>query len=63
MLTILKKRMLPIFKQEKGQGMVEYALLIGLIAIVVIAVLVFLGPAIADKFQEIIDALKGTPAA
>lgn len=55
--------MLPIFKQEKGQGMVEYALLIGLIAIVVIAVLVFLGPAIADKFQEIIDALKGTPAA
>ena len=42
---------------EKGQGMVEYALLIGLIAIVVIAVLVLLGPAIAAKFQEIINAL------
>ena len=37
--------------------MVEYALLIGLIAIVVIAVLVLLGPAIVVKFQEIIDAL------
>lgn len=43
--------------EEKGQGMVEYALLIGLIAIVVIAVLVLLGPAIAAKFQEIMDAL------
>jgi pilus assembly protein Flp/PilA len=46
-----------ITKDEKGQGMVEYALLVGLIAVVVIGVLVLLGPAIAAKFQEIIDAL------
>lgn len=45
-------------KEEKGQGMVEYALIIGLVAIVVIAVLVLLGPAIATKFQAIVDALK-----
>ena len=45
-------------RNEKGQGMVEYALLIGLVAIVVIAVLVLLGPAISDKFQDIINALK-----
>lgn len=44
-------------KEEEGQGMVEYALLIGLIAIVVIAVLVLLGPAIANQFQEIINNL------
>ncbi|BEP27718.1 Flp family type IVb pilin [Helicovermis profundi] len=44
-------------KNEDGQGMVEYALLIGLIAIAVIAVLALLGPAIAAKFQAIIDAL------
>lgn len=44
-------------QEKKGQGMVEYALIIGLVAIVVIAVLVLLGPAISDKFQEIIDAL------
>jgi pilus assembly protein Flp/PilA len=49
-----------LFSRNEGQGMVEYALLIGLIAIVVIAVLVFLGPAIADQFQEIIDNLGGT---
>jgi pilus assembly protein Flp/PilA len=44
-------------KEEEGQGMVEYALLVGLIAVVVIGVLVLLGPAIAAKFQDIIDAL------
>ena len=37
--------------------MVEYALIIGLVAVIVIAVLVLLGPAIAAKFQEIVDAL------
>jgi len=53
---------LPKLSNKKGQGMVEYALLIGLVAIVVIGVLVFLGPAIGAKFQEIIDALPA-PAA
>lgn len=42
---------------KKGQGMVEYALLLGLIAIVVIAVLVLLGPAIAALFTRIMNAL------
>ena len=40
-------------KEEKGQGMVEYALLVALIAIVVIVALVTLGPLIAAKFDEI----------
>jgi len=44
-------------REEEGQGMVEYALLVGLIAVVVIGVLVLLGPAIAAKFQTIIDNL------
>ncbi|MGN0547580.1 MAG: Flp family type IVb pilin [Acutalibacteraceae bacterium] len=38
---------------EDGQGMVEYALIIGLIAIVVIAALALLGPKIRDKFNDI----------
>jgi pilus assembly protein Flp/PilA len=45
-------------KEEEGQGMVEYALLVGLIAIVVIGVLIILGPAIAAKFTEITTELK-----
>ena len=58
MLSILKSYVVSKVREEKGQGMVEYALLVGLIAIVVLAVLVFLGPAIAAKFQAIIDGLK-----
>ena len=44
-------------KEEKGQGMVEYALLVALIAVVVIAGLVILGPIIKDKFVEISTSL------
>lgn len=40
-------------KEEKGQGMVEYALLVALIAVVVIAGLVILGPIIKQKFIDI----------
>lgn len=57
----MKNRFLSLVKKEEGQGMVEYALLVGLIAVVVIAVLVLLGPAIADRFQQIVNAI--TPAA
>lgn len=45
------------FKDESGQGMVEYALIIALIAIVVIAVLMALGGSIQDVFKGSSDAL------
>lgn len=57
MLNKFRNKIFSILKDQKGQGMVEYALIIGLVAIVVIAVLVLLGPAIAAKFQEIVAAL------
>lgn len=48
------KKMINWFKnEESGQGMVEYALIIALIAIVVIAGLVVLGPKIRDMFVKI----------
>jgi len=62
MLKKIKNYVVSILTNEKGQGMVEYALLIGLVAIVVIAVLVLLGPAIVAKFQQIVDALTKVPA-
>ena len=43
--------------KEKGQGLVEYALILVLVAIVVIAVLLILGPAIGNIFSNIISAL------
>ncbi|MFZ1040915.1 MAG: Flp family type IVb pilin [Anaerolineales bacterium] len=44
---------------EKGQGMVEQALLLVLVAIVVIAVLMILGPTIGNVFSSINKSLSG----
>ncbi|OGN75927.1 MAG: pilus assembly protein [Chloroflexi bacterium GWB2_49_20] len=45
--------------KEKGQGLVEYALILVLVAIVVIAVLTLLGPIIGNVFSEINSGLGG----
>ena len=42
-----------IIKDERGASMVEYALLVALIAVVVIAGALFLGGAITTKFEEV----------
>ncbi len=43
--------------KEKGQGLVEYALILVLVAIVVIAVLMLLGPIIANVFSTLNSSL------
>ena len=43
--------------KEKGQGLVEYALILVLVAIVVIAILALLGPAIGKVFSNIMEAI------
>jgi len=43
--------------EEKGQGLVEYAIILALIAIVVIAVMQLLGPKIGNVFSSINDSL------
>jgi pilus assembly protein Flp/PilA len=43
--------------REKGQGLVEYALILVLVAIVVIAILIILGPVIGNVFSTIVAAL------
>ncbi|HEY0602431.1 MAG TPA: Flp family type IVb pilin [Herpetosiphonaceae bacterium] len=45
------------FAREEGQGLVEYALILVLIAIVVIAVLTVLGGKVSSVFQTISDSL------
>lgn len=44
--------------KERGQGLVEYALILVLVAIVVIAALTLLGPTISDIFSDINSALE-----
>ena len=40
-------------RNEKGQGMVEYVLIIGLIALVVVAALTTVGTKLDSKYAEI----------
>ena len=40
-------------QDEEGASMVEYALLVALIAVVVIAAALFLGEAVSEKFSEV----------
>ena len=46
--------------REEGQGLVEYALILVLVAIVVIAILALLGPQIANIFSKVTNGLGGT---
>ncbi len=43
--------------KERGQGLVEYALILVLVAIVVFAVLLLLGPIIGNVFSSINQSL------
>ena len=43
---------------ERGQGLVEYALILVLVAIVVIAVLMLLGPIIGNVFSTLNSSLE-----
>jgi len=43
--------------KEKGQGLVEYALILVLVAVVVIVVLAILGPSIGQVFSNIITSI------
>ena len=43
--------------KEKGQGLVEYAIILALVAIVVIAVMRILGPKIGNTFSSINNSL------
>jgi len=44
------------YKKERGQGMVEYALLIALLAIVVIFMIVVMGTAVSGMYSSIVSA-------
>ena len=45
---------------DLGQGLVEYALILVLVAIVVIAILLLVGPRIANIFSKVTNGLSGT---
>ena len=50
-------------REEKGATAVEYGLMVGLIAVVIIGVVATLGDQLAALFQDVSDELPGAPVA
>lgn len=48
-----------LFVEEEGQGMVEYGLILGLIAIIAIAALTATGQSVGDIFDTIKGKISG----
>ena len=59
--TILK--LFVLYKDEEGQALAEYGLILGLIAVVAIAALTLLGTAISGKLDSVNTALGGSGSA
>ena len=45
------------FQSEKGQGLVEYALILVLVAMIVVAILLLLGPVVGNVFSNIVSMI------
>ena len=43
--------------RQRGQGLVEYALILVLVALIVIVILALLGPAIGNIFSNVVSAI------
>jgi len=56
-ITQKESHIMLTFKNQKGQGLVEYALILVLVAIVVIVILSLLGPAVGNVFSQIYRAI------
>ncbi len=49
--------MLYLPESERGQGLVEYALILVLVAMVVVLIVVVLGPQIGNLFSRVTNAI------
>ncbi|MCR2823181.1 Flp family type IVb pilin [Lederbergia panacisoli] len=55
----MKNFLTNFFKEEEGQGMAEYALVLGIVAVGVVGILVFFGESIVEKLTEIAQEFSG----
>jgi len=46
-----------LLPREEGQGLTEYGMVIVLVAIVVVAILILLGPIIGNMFSTVVQAI------
>ena len=57
LVELIRRRVERMIRSERGQGMVEYALILVLIAVVVIEVLIVLGNQVQNVFCNISGAM------
>lgn len=55
----LKTWLTSLTKSERGASLVEYALLVALIAVVVIGAVTLLGTTASDTFSDVSDSIAG----
>jgi Flp pilus assembly pilin Flp len=58
----MKQLLQRLWNDQSGQGMVEYALIVGLVAVGLIAVFLFLRNSTGDVLNTAADSLQNTPA-
>ena len=59
MMSTFKHMMTSLVRDEEGASLVEYVLLVALIAVVCIAAITLLGKSASDKFNTTAGAIKG----
>jgi pilus assembly protein Flp/PilA len=58
----MKNKLMGLIKEEQGQGMTEYGLVLGLIAVAAVAALVTLRGQIVTMYQNVVEAVTGAGA-
>lgn len=58
----MKKALIKFWKDEEGATAIEYGLIAGLIAVVIIGAVTVLGTEVKQVFNDIVTGLGGTPA-
>jgi pilus assembly protein Flp/PilA len=53
----MMKKIKALFREEEGQGMTEYGLVLGIIAVAVVAALVLLRGQIVEMFQKVVASV------
>jgi pilus assembly protein Flp/PilA len=59
----MMKKMKSLFTEEQGQGMTEYGLVLGVIAVAVVVALVALRGQITTLYNNVVTAITGASAA
>lgn len=56
-VSMMVRRLTQMGRQEEGQSMIEYGLIIALVAVAVVGTLTLLGPKIAGLFTNVMGSL------